>query len=316
MIVVLVGFQDEAGKQSKIKLGTTDYMQNLLFSKGTRKPVGSLSDYYRDVSGGIITSMTGKIVGPYVLPQKMSYYANKESGRGLKEPNSQTMANHTLDILIREGIDLTPFDHDQRAPGYVDALVIVHAGKAADEGGEGKESNIWSVKWNLPAERTASGGLIGTKVYSFLTIAENAELGVVAHEVGHLVFGWPDLYDTGNPTKKPGIGNWCLMANGSWLGDPEGTCPPHPSAWCKMQQGWVNVVTDKADSTVTIGNEAYVKDLKDPNRLPTIRKLWSNGYAWGDEYFLLEVRQKLGYDIFLPGEGLLGKFLCYLTLTS
>jgi immune inhibitor A len=97
------------------------------------------------------------------------------------------------------------------------------------------------------------------------------------------------------------------MAKGNWLGEPNGTCPPHPSAWCKMQQGWVKVVTDKADNTVTIGNEAYVKDPKNPNRLPTIRKLWSNGYAWGDEYFLLEVRQKLGYDKFLPGEGLLGK---------
>jgi len=306
MIVVLVGFQDEAGKQSKIKSSTKEYMDNLFFSKGTREPVGSLNDYYRNVSGGIITSITGKIVGPYVLPQKMSYYANKNSGRGLKEPNSQTMANDTLDILIREGVDLTPFDHDQRAPGYVDALIIVHAGDAAEGPGADRESNIWSVKWNLRAERTASGGLIGTKVYSFLTIAENAELGVVAHETGHLVFGWPDLYDIGD-SKKPGIGNWCLMAGGSWLGNPAGTCPPHPSAWCKMQQGWVNVVTDNANSTVTIGNEAYVKDPKDPNRLPTIRKLWSNGYAWGDEYFLLEVRQKLGYDQFLPGEGLLGE---------
>ena len=34
-----------------------------------------------------------------------------------------------------------------------------------------------------------------------------------AHELGHLLFGFPDLYDTDYSSE--GIGNWCLMAGGT-----------------------------------------------------------------------------------------------------
>jgi immune inhibitor A len=75
-------------------------------------------------------------------------------------------------------------------------------------------------------------------VYSFLTIPEDTKLGVCAHEIGHLVFGWPDLCDVSG--KSRGIGAWCLMSRGSWgaVGNgASGTTPCHPSAWCKLDQG-------------------------------------------------------------------------------
>ena len=68
-----------------------------------------------------------------------------------------------------------------------------------------------------------------TKIYGYLTIPEDAKIGVCAHELGHLLFGFPDLYDTDDTSE--GIGNWCLMAGGSWNGG--GDVPAHPSAWCK-----------------------------------------------------------------------------------
>ncbi len=40
--------------------------------------------------------------------------------------------------------------------------------------------------------------------------------GVFAHEMGHAAFGLPDLYDTDNSSE--GLGNWSLMAGGSWNG--------------------------------------------------------------------------------------------------
>ena len=80
----------------------------------------------------------------------------------------------------------------------------------------------------------------GDQIYAYLTVPEDARIGVCAHELGHLLFGWPDLYDTDNTSD--GIGNWCLMAGGSWNGG--GDTPAHPSAWCKAQQEWVTVVDD------------------------------------------------------------------------
>ena len=41
-----------------------------------------------------------------------------------------------------------------------------------------------------------------------------AAVAMLIHELGHLLFGMPDLYDTDNSSE--GIGNWCLMAGGTW----------------------------------------------------------------------------------------------------
>jgi immune inhibitor A len=162
---------------------------------------------------------------------------------------------------------------------------VVHAGRGAEE--TGSASDIWSHKWVLPAERVVDG----TKIFAYLTIPEDAKLGVTAHEIGHLVFGWPDLYDTDNTSE--GIGNWCLMASGSWgLG---GDRPVHPSAWCKSTQGWIDVVSPTSNADVTIA------DVKTDH---TAYRLWKDGEG-GNEYFLVENRQQTGFDASLPGPGLL-----------
>jgi immune inhibitor A len=139
----------------------------------------------------------------------------------------------------------------------------------------------------LPNERIVDN----TKIFAYLTIPEDAKLGVTAHELGHLVFGWPDLYDIDNTSE--GIGNWCLMASGSWgLG---GDRPVHPSAWCKSTQGWINVVAQTSNATVTI------TDVKSGR---TAYRLWKDG-GGGNEYFLVENRQQAGFDESMPGQGLL-----------
>ena len=49
-----------------------------------------------------------------------------------------------------------------------------------------------SGRTGLETEHVGSGAT----VFGYLTIPEGAELGVSAHELGHLLFGFPDLYDT------------------------------------------------------------------------------------------------------------------------
>ena len=92
---------------------------------------------------------------------------------------------------------------------------------------------------------------------------------------------------------REGLGNWCLMAGGSWNGN--GDIPAHPSAWCKVGQGWVSVVNRTSNANLTI------EDVKASR---TVLRLWKNG-ASSDEHFLVEHRRQTGYDRKLPGEGLL-----------
>jgi immune inhibitor A len=83
------------------------------------------------------------------------------------------------------------------------------------------------------------------------------------------------------------------MAGGSWGGG--GDTPVHPSAWCKANQGWVEVATPHPDAQLTID------DVKSSR---TVYQLWADGAA-GTEYFLMENRQQDGFDATLPGSGLL-----------
>jgi len=221
VIVVLVEFQDKKLSQTK------QHYEDLFFSTGT-VATGSVKEYYKEVTNGLI-DIEGEVAGPFKLPQKLSYYANGNSGMGDNEPNARDMAADAA-AAANPSIDFSKYDNDHN--GYVDAFVVIHAGRGAEE--TASKSDIWSHKWMLPKEYNADG----TKIYGYLTVPEDCKLGVCAHELGHLLFGFPDLYDTDYSSE--GIGNWCLMASGSWGNG--GDTPSHPCAWCKEQQEWVTVI--------------------------------------------------------------------------
>jgi immune inhibitor A len=276
VLVVLVDFSDKSFDVD------TSRFEELFFSTGTI-PTGSVAEYYKDVTGGLV-EITGQVVGPLRMKETLAWYANGNYGIG--NPSGDPRAQFMAECAAREAdavVDMTPYDND--GDGYVDAFVVVHAGRGGEETGD--SGDLWSHKWTLPQEYAADG----TKVFAYLTIPEDAKLGVSAHELGHLLFGFPDLYDT--DYSSAGIGNWCLMAGGSWNGG--GDTPAHPSAWCKAQQGWVQVENVTADGSLTL------PDVKDSR---TVHRLWTGG---GDskEYFLVENRQQAGFDADLPGSGLL-----------
>jgi immune inhibitor A len=277
VIVVLAEFSDNKMTRTK------DEVQELFFSVG-KLPHGSVGEYYMEVSGGLI-AIEGEVVGPYKMPKRLSAYAHGESGLGITAPNAQTMARDAASAADPD-VDFGPYDNDGN--GFVDAFIVIHAGPGAEETGKG--TDIWSHKWTLEESAMHADG---TSIFGYLTVPEDSKIGVCAHELGHLLFGWPDLYDIDN--SSAGLGDWCLMAGGSWNGNA-GDVPAHPSAWCKSTQRWVTVTNQKSKKTVK------VRDVK-AKKNPTIYRLWSGGTR-GTEYFLVENRQRTGYDGELPSDGL------------
>jgi immune inhibitor A len=278
VVVVLVDFSDKPMAES------TAYFNDLFFSTGV-KPNGSVKEYYREVTNGMV-DLVGEVVGPFRLPQTLAWYANNNFG--IAKPTGDARANimaNDAAIAANPTVNFFPYDNDGN--GYVDAFIVVHAGRGGEE--TGNAGDIWSHKWTLPQKYNADG----KNIYSYLTIPEDSQIGVCAHELGHLLFGFPDLYDTDYTSE--GIGNWCLMAGGSWNGTVPGELPAHPSAWCKANQGWVTVTNLSTTSTPSI------PDVKTNQ---SVYRLWKDG-AGGSEYFLLENRQKTGFDAQLPGDGLL-----------
>lgn len=280
VIVVLVQFSDKAMAETAQQ--TASHFRDLFFSSGVM-PHGSVKEYYQEVTGGLV-DIVGEVVGPYTLPQTLAWYANNNFGigRGGGAFRANTMAKDAA-MAANPAVNFGLYDNDGN--GFVDAFIVVHAGRGGEQ--TGNAGDIWSHKHVLPAAMSADG----KQIYAYLTVPEDAKLGVCAHELGHLLFGFPDLYDTDGSSE--GIGDWCLMSGGSWNGS--GDIPAHPSAWCKVNQGWVGTTNVTASGTVS---------LPDVKTNHTVHRLWKNGTG-GSEYFLLENRQRSGYDAQLPGAGLL-----------
>lgn len=122
-------------------------------------------------------------------------------------------------------------------------------------------------------------------------------MGVFAHEYGHAL-GLPDLYDYGYDSQ--GVGDWSLMASGSWNGlSRSGDRPAQLEAWSKYRLGWVTPT--QVTSTTPLGVTLYPST----QYADVYQFLNGNALTGTGEYFLLENRQKSGFDAALPAAGLL-----------
>ena len=126
-----------------------------------------------------------------------------------------------------------------------------------------------------------------------------ATIGIMAHEMGHLL-GLPDLYDIDNSSK--GIGDWSLMAGGSWnssnLQAQGGDSPALLDPWSKYFLGWVTPI----QVTTTMVGQSIPASANNP----TVYQFLAGSALTGTgQYFLVENRQLIDYDVGLPGAGLL-----------
>lgn len=274
-IVLLVDFSDKPATESKA------HYEELLFSQGTLA-TGSMRDYYKEVSYNNL-DVRGEVHGWFRAPQPKSYYTNNDYGFGGYPRNAQKLAEDVID-LANGTVNFSTFDND--GDGFIEAVVIIAAGSGGEQ--TGNKGDIWSHKWGIGTKTVD-----GKKINRYFMAPENGKVGVMSHELGHLLMSWPDLYDTDYSSR--GTGKWDLMAGGSW--NNGGNTPAHPTAWCKLQSGWLNpTVIANAEQAVTIA------PYKNSN---VVFKLPVNGNAASKEFFLLSNRRKIGFDAHLPGEGLL-----------
>lgn len=318
---VLLGLYSNSGASPPFSRTTID---DAYFGTGT----GTITAYYTEVSNDNVT-LLGDVQGWVQTARPDTAYTVDESGLVSGPLGGGGAGNFVWDVLeLQSGVDWGLYDNDgpDGVPnsgdddGYVDVLAVIHPTRGAECGGSGSEDRIWSHRWSLSAALTnagpyetdtpsENGGFILVDDYTVQPAVscdggELNEIGVFTHELGH-AFGLPDLYDTSDSStpwddtaRTSGAGIWDLMASGSWGCDnasPDSPC--HMGAWTKAALGWVDVVTlapDTDHGTITVppvigAGTVYRIDANDGS----------------GEYFLLENRQRQGFDQNLYREGLL-----------
>jgi immune inhibitor A len=274
-VAILVDFSD------KVATTSSAHYDTLLSSLGTF-PTGSVRDYYLENSynnADVITT----VAGWYRMPQTYAYYVNGYYGWGAYPQNAQRMAEDAV-LAADPYVDFSQFDNDN--DGYIDALFVVHAGPGAEITGD--PNDIWSHAWNTVNVPYVDG----VYAYGYSTEPEDGNIGVFAHEAGHNFLGLPDLYDYDYDSY--GVGFWSLMSFGSW-GDG-GRRPVHLDAWCKIQSGFVTPIVPTVNQIgVQFPNVEFSS---------FVYKLWTHG-APMNQFFLVENRQSVGFDNYIPGSGML-----------
>jgi M6 family metalloprotease-like protein len=93
-------------------------LQKLFFASGGSSGEPSVNDFYTTASNGNI-SLAGQVVGPYLMPYNLSYYANNNSGMSDQEPNTRTLGQHAAEAVNRDNAlgRLTGFDNN--GDGYM-----------------------------------------------------------------------------------------------------------------------------------------------------------------------------------------------------
>ncbi|MCA9772690.1 MAG: M6 family metalloprotease domain-containing protein, partial [Myxococcales bacterium] len=293
-------------------------LQQMLFNGPW--PTGTMTEYYDEISYGNL-NVPGTVYNWVPLPQADTYYAG--TGNGLT-CNGRVWELIQQSLTTNDGaVNFAQYDNDgpDNIPnsgdddGFVDFVAFVHP----ETGGEcGGNNNIWSHRFSLTGWGQACGGGIG----AFTTNDASAnggnirvddytiqparscfgggqiEIGVFAHEFGH-AFGLPDLYDTDGSSQ--GIGAWGLMASGSYGGDNASPDrPTHMCAWSKAYLGWIT----PAVHAWSDGGVAGLQILNAEENPAALKVGFAPGVS-PNEYFLLEVRRKIGFDDSLIQDGLL-----------
>lgn len=245
---------------------------------------GSVRDYFLDQSNDRF-DVTYDVYGPITLKNKRSYYGGNDLYGDDQHP--EEMAAEAAEQL-KSQIDFSQYDYDN--DGNVDNIFVVYAGEG--EATDGPEESVWPHQWEIPNGKTYNGKTLA----GYCCVNEwdyndtPASIGTFVHEFSH-VMGLPDLYHTTNSYAAYTPGNWSVLDYGPYNND--GRTPPAYSAYERNAMGWLEPIVLDGPESVSL------KEIQSSNTCYLIQT------EKNTEFFLLENRQQTGWDIYLPGHGML-----------
>ena len=296
-LVVLASFQDKdfingpaAAMEEWDKIFNTENYREGRY-------VGSVHDYFMAQSYGQFSLRFDLMF--VELPDGLEKYRSND----YDDENSQYLVDDIVDVLATKDIDWSQYDWD--GDDFVDQLMIIYAGKGQND--DGGSNTIWphqlwlSLHSNLETEdptdyRSYRDVTSGEKVYHvdcYCCIQElssqsetNSPFGTICHEYSHC-FGLPDFYFNNSV-----VWDWDLMDSGNYLGG--GFHPCSYSAHERMLMGWLE--------PIELSSPTHIDDIPALEDEPTAYLIRNDGAE--NEYYIVENRQRKGWDELLPGSGI------------
>lgn len=255
---------------------------------------GSIKDYFKAQSHGLF-ELDFDVAGICQLQHTYAYYGKNSNDNDVRA--GQMVAEACL-WAHEHGTDFSKYDWD--GDGEVDQVFVLYAGHG--EASYDKDPDtVWPHMHYLSAsDYGKSLSLDGVTVDTYACSSElNGDgnldgIGTFCHEFSHCM-GFPDLYDT-SYAGWFGMGDFDLMCSGSYNGDSK--CPAGYSAYEKAECGWLTLkdMTNIEQETSIVG----VQPMSADGDAYIIK---NKGHK--DEYYILENRQKTGWDSYLPASGLM-----------
>jgi len=285
LLVLLVEFND-------VQIAFADYWEYTIFT-GEH----SVAAWYYEISEGAIQLVPAaenqSSTGDGIVRVRLNRRHPNTAGR-----TSQTNAQITHDALRAAAnagyINLADFDRNGDRIITNDELhiMVIVAGYEAAWGNT--QQAVWAHYWNNVMRNMSS--IQGMRLTSYSQIGERhgrtgnshmATIGIIVHELGHS-FGLPDLYGTGS---FAGLGQYCVMASGSWAalpGQPQGATPTGFSAYALYRLGLAPVINVPFGADM----ELVVNSLCSGQRNLVRIDIPGND----NQFFLIENRQLTGWD--------------------
>lgn len=300
-LVILVEFSDLAF--SSVGDDANAFFNRMLNEEGftyTNGANGSVRDFYVASSFGNFTPKFD-VVGPVTVSNTCAYYGANSGG----SDQYDRIGEMIIEVCKLADAEVDFSKYDDNLDGIVDNVCFIYAGYG--EADSYKESTIWPHSYSLEDLLTETKSssrrftLDGMRIDSYLCTNEVAGgstqpvgIGTFVHEFGH-VLGLGDLYDTSSYSTAFTPGYYDTMDCGSYSND--GNTPPLFSAFERGELGWLDYTELNANTDTLI-------TLPELNASNTAYRVSVDGTD-GKEFYVLENRQKHGWDAYLPGHGML-----------
>ena len=315
-LVILVNFSDKSYVTGTPQTSFTNLLNQDSYS--VNGGTGSARDYFMASTYGAFLP-NFDVVGPVTLPQTLDYYGKNDANGN--DTNPVQMIVDACTAANNAGLDFTQYDTDN--DGIVDNVFVYYAGYNEAEGGPA--NTIWPHRWGIypqslfPSSSSNYSGTVasvtfdGKRVMDYACTSElrgssgsnMCGIGTFCHEFGH-VLGLPDLYDTSG-TQSHTLDYWDIMDAGAY--NNTGRTPPTYSVYERFFLNYLIPEQKSSQANLTL-NPIYQGKTVPTNTTnqafllsATTHNLIGNNPS-PKEFFMLEYRQKTGWDTYLPAEGM------------